>query len=68
MKPGHNKGEYRYFSCVREKRRVQQDRADRHSGKDPEMGKTEFLGEKRDKHAEYHPRERRLLLSRRRQR
>ena len=45
-KPGHSKGENRYFSAVREKRRVQQDRADRHTGEDPEMGKTEFLGER----------------------
>ena len=43
-KPGHSKGEYRYFSAVREKRLVQQDKADRHTGDDPEMGKTEFLG------------------------
>ena len=40
-KPGHSKGEYRYFSAVREKRLVQQDRADRHTGEDPGMGKTE---------------------------
>ena len=45
-KPGHSKGEYRYFSAVREKRLVQQDKADRHTGDDPEMGKTEFLGER----------------------
>ena len=38
-KPGHSKGEY--FSGVRETRLVQQDRADRHTGEDPEMGKTE---------------------------
>ena len=30
-KPGHSKGEYRYFSAVREKWRVQQDRVDRHT-------------------------------------
>ena len=42
-KPGHSKGEYRYLSAVREKRLVQQDRTDRHTGKDPQMGKTEFL-------------------------
>ena len=35
-KPGHSKG-YRYFSAVF----VQQDRADRHNGEDPGMGKTE---------------------------
>ena len=40
-KPGHSKGEYKYFSAVREKRLVQQDRADRHTGEDPEMGETE---------------------------
>ena len=45
-KPGHCKSEYRYFSVVREKRLVQQYRADRHIGKDPGMGKTEFLGER----------------------
>ena len=42
-KPGHSKDEYRYFSAVREKRRVQQDRAGRHTGEDKEMGKTELL-------------------------
>ena len=40
-KPGHSKSESRYFSAVREKRLVQLDRADRHIGEDPEMGKTE---------------------------
>ena len=45
-KPGHSKGEYRYLSAVREKRRVQQDSADRHTGENLEMGKTEFLGER----------------------
>ena len=45
-KPGHSKGEYRHFSAVRERSRVQQDRADRHTGEDLEMGKTEFLGER----------------------
>ena len=45
-KPGHSKGEYRYFSAVREKRLVQQDKADRHTGEDPEMGKADFLGER----------------------
>ena len=45
-KLGHNKGEYRCFSAVREKRLVQQDKADRHTGDDPETGKTEFLGER----------------------
>ena len=39
-KPGHSKGEYRYFSAVREKRLVQRDEADRHTGEDREMGKT----------------------------
>ena len=33
-KPGHSKGEYRYFSAVKEKRLVQQDEADRHTGRD----------------------------------
>ena len=32
---------------MREKRLVQQDKADRHTGDDPEMGNTEFLGEGR---------------------
>ena len=41
-KPGHSKAEYRHFSAVREKRLVQQDRADRHTGGDPEMDKTEL--------------------------
>ena len=45
-KPGHSKGEYRYFSAVRKKRLAQQDKADRHTAEDPEMGKTEFLGER----------------------
>ena len=45
-KPGHSKSEYRYFSAVREKRLVQQDKADRHTAEDPEMGKTEFLGKR----------------------
>ena len=45
-KPVHSKGEYRYFSAVREKRLVQRDKADRHTGDDPEMGKSEFLGER----------------------
>ena len=45
-KPGHSKGEYRYLSAVREERLVQQDRADRRTGKDPETGKAEFLGER----------------------
>ena len=45
-KPGHSKGEYKCFSAVREKRLVQQDKADRHTAGDPEMGKTEFLEER----------------------
>ena len=45
-KPGHSKSEYRYFSAVRKKRLAQQDKADRHTAGDPEMGKTEFLGER----------------------
>ena len=45
-KPGHSKGEYRYFSAAREKRLVQRDKANRRTGEDPEMGKTEFLGER----------------------
>ena len=41
------KGEYRCFSAVRKKRFAQQeDKADRHTAGDPEMGKTEFLGER----------------------
>ena len=44
-KPGHSKSEYRYFSAVRKKRLAQQDKADRHIAGDPEIGKTEFLGE-----------------------
>ena len=44
--PDHSKGEYRCFSVVREKRLVQQDKADQHTGDDPEMGKTDFLGER----------------------
>ena len=40
-KPGDSKGEYKYFSAVREKRLVQQDRADRHTDEDPGMAKTE---------------------------
>ena len=46
MKPGHSKSAYRHFSAVREKRLVQLDKADRHTGEDPEMGKTELLGER----------------------
>ena len=42
----HSKSAYGYFSAVREKRLAQQDKADRHTGEDPEMGKTEFLGER----------------------
>ena len=64
-KPGHSKGEYRCFSAVREKRLVQQDKADQHTDDDPEMGKTEFSGRKRDKRAEHYPRARCLPLSRR---
>ena len=45
-KPGHGKGDCRYFSAVREKRLVQRDKADRHTGDDPETGKSEFLGER----------------------
>ena len=45
-KPGHSKCECRYFSAVRKKRLAQQDKADRHTAGDPEMGKTEFLGER----------------------
>ena len=45
-KPGHSKSAYGYFSAVREKRLLQQDKADRHTGEDPETGKTEFLGER----------------------
>ena len=37
-KPGHSKGEYTNFSAVREKRPVQQDRADRHTCEDPRDG------------------------------
>ena len=37
-KPGRSKGEYRTFSAVREKRPVQQDRADRHTCEDPRDG------------------------------
>ena len=33
-KPGHSKGEYRYFSAVREKRLVQRDKANRHTAGD----------------------------------
>ena len=62
-KPGHSKGEYRYLLAVREKRLVQQDRADRRTGKDPETGKAEFLGE-RGTSAEHHPSARCLPLSR----
>ena len=40
-KAGHSKSEYILFSAVREKQLVQQDRAYRHIGEDPEMGKTE---------------------------
>ena len=40
-KPGHNKSEHRYFSAVRKKRLVQQDRADRHTAENPEMGQKE---------------------------
>ena len=36
-KPGHSKNAYTYFSSVRDKRLVQQDRADRHTVEDPEM-------------------------------
>ena len=45
-KPGHSKGEYSCFSAVREKRLVQQDKVDRYTAEDPEMGNTEFLGER----------------------
>ena len=45
MKSGHSKSEYRNFSAVRKKQLAQQDKADRHTAGDPEMGKTEFLGE-----------------------
>ena len=45
-KPGQSKSEYRYISAVRKNRLVQQDKADRHTADDPEMGKTEFLGER----------------------
>ena len=45
-KPGHSKSEYRYFSVLRKKRLDQQDKADRHTAGDPEMGKTEFLGDR----------------------
>ena len=45
-KPGHSKGEYRYFSVVRKKRLVRQDEADRHTDEDPEISKTEFLEER----------------------
>ena len=41
-----SKSGYRYFSAVRKKRPAQQDKADRHTAEDPEMGKTEFLGER----------------------
>ena len=64
-KAGHSKSEYKYFSAVREKRLVQRDKADRHTAGDPEMGKTEFSGRKRDKRAEHHPRARCLPFSRR---
>ena len=64
-KPGHNMGECRYFSAVRKKRLAQQDKADRHTAGDPEMGKTEFLERKKDKRAEQYPRARCLPLSRR---
>ena len=37
-KPGRSKGEYRNFAAVREKRPVQQDRADRHTCEDPGDG------------------------------
>ena len=45
-KPGHSKSEYKYFSAVKKKRPAQQDNADRHTAEDPEMGQTEFLGER----------------------
>ena len=45
-KPGHGKSEDRYFSAVRKKQLARQDKADRHTAGDPEMGKTEFLGER----------------------
>ena len=45
-KPGHSKSEYRYFPAVRKKRLAQQDKAGLHTVEDPEMGKTEFLGER----------------------
>ena len=45
-KLGHSKSEYRYFSAVSKQQLAQQDEADRHTAGDPEMGKTEFLGER----------------------
>ena len=45
-KPGHSKSEYMYYSAVKEKRIVQRDKADRHTGEDPEMGKTELQRER----------------------
>ena len=63
-KPVHSKGECRYFSAVREKRLVQQDRHRRGSS----CRKGRVSVRKRDKHVEHRPRARCLPLSRRCQR